>query len=308
MPEGDTLFRTAALLREALAGRTVSAARGGPGGVRLDRVVGDAVESVDAQGKHLLISFSGGLTHHTHLRMHGSWHRYRPGEAWRRSPARAVAVIEVPGAVAVCFDAPTVELLDTRAVAIHPSLVRLGPDLLAAESDLDDVLRRLRSPERATMAVGDALLDQTALAGLGNVYRSEICFIERVDPFRRVADLDDGTLRRLLHTGRRLLHANRLDPDRKTTPDLLGGEPGSGGPRARGGQRYVYGRTSRPCRRCGTPIRSRTSGDLARRVFWCSVCQGGPAQETPKKERSESPTGRRVAAVSAARPLPQSNR
>ncbi len=158
------------------------------------------------------------------------------------------------------------------------------------------------------MAVGDALLDQTAQAGLGNVYRSDVCFIERVDPFRPLGDLDDGTLRRLLATGQRLLHANRLDPDRKTTPDLLGGEPGSGGPRARGGQRYVYGRTGRPCRRCGTPIRSKTSGDLARRVFWCSVCQGVPGQETPRKERSVSPSGRRVAAVTSARAWRQSSR
>src|SRR5262245_64526510 len=122
MPEGDTLFRTATVLREALAGRKVIAARGRPGGAQLERVVGSQVDRVEAQGKHLLIGFGNGLTLHTHLRVNGSWHRYRTGERWRRSPARAVAVIEVPDGVAVCFDAPTVELMETRALAIHPAL------------------------------------------------------------------------------------------------------------------------------------------------------------------------------------------
>ena len=179
MPEGDTLFRTAAVLREVLLGRDVIAAAGRPGGAALARVIGSRIERVDAQGKHLLIGFGNGLTLHTHLRMQGSWHRYRTGERWRRSPLRAVAVVEVAGAVAVCFDAPTVELIDSRALAIHPSLSALGPDLLAPTPDLAAAVARLRAPERAAMPVGEALLDQTALAGLGNVYRSEVCFIER---------------------------------------------------------------------------------------------------------------------------------
>src|SRR5918999_2606345 len=204
MPEGDTLFRTAVVLREVLRGRRVIAARGRPDGVPLRRVVGSTVERVDARGKHLLIDFSNGLTLYTHLRMHGSWHRYRSAEPWRRSAARAVAVIEVPGAVAVCFDAPTVELLDSRAVPLHPALATLGPDLLASEPDLREAVRRLRTPGRRTMPIGEALLDQTAQAGLGNVYRSEVCFIERVDPFAPVRGLDDGTIERLLRTATRL--------------------------------------------------------------------------------------------------------
>lgn len=303
MPEGDTLYRTATVLREVLAGRDVVAARGRPDGPALGRVVGSRVERVEARGKHLLIDFGIGLTLHTHLRMHGSWHRYRAGERWKRSAARAVAVIEVTGAVAVCFDAPTVELLDTRAVAIHPSLSRLGPDLMDAQADLGAAVRRLRAAARETTPIGDALLDQTAQAGLGNVYRSELCFLERVDPFAPLAAFDDERLRRLLALGARLLRANRDDPARTTTPDALGGPPGSGGPRAPRGRVWVYSREGRPCRRCGTRIRSRTGGPLARRTYWCPGCQppgadtlalgegSGDAEELPQPSTDATPTG-----------------
>lgn len=273
MPEGDTLFRTAAVLQEALTGKEVVAARGRTEGAAMGRVVGARVEGVRSVGKHLLVGFANGLTLHTHLRMHGSWHRYRTGEAWRRSPARAVAVIEVPGAVAVCFDAPTAELMETRAIRLHPALAALGPDMIEPEPNLAEAFRRLRSPARASTPIGEALLDQTALAGLGNVYRSEVCFIERVDPFAEVGDLDEPTVRQLLETGARLLRANRSGGERITTTDAIGGQPGSGGPRGRGGNLYVYSRAGRPCRRCGTPIQSRTTGALPRRTYWCPSCQ-----------------------------------
>lgn len=297
MPEGDTLFRTATVLREVLAGKQVAAARGRPDGVALGRAVGTRVERVDSIGKHLVIGFSNDLSLHTHLRMNGSWHRYRVGERWRRSPARAVAVIEVPDAVAVCFDAPTVELLDSRALAVHPALAALGPDLLAPEPDLEEAIRRLSAPGREQLPLGEALLDQTAMAGLGNVYRSEVCFIERVDPFLPVGRLDAATLRRVVATGQRLIHANRNDPARTTTLDATGASPGGGGAtsaspggggstgassggcgagrlrRGPGDRLYVYGRTGRPCRRCGTLIRSAVTGELPRRTYWCPDCQ-----------------------------------
>ena len=274
MPEGDTLFRTAAVLREVLLGRSVTAARGRPDGVQLERVVGSTITAVEAQGKHLLVDFSNGLTLHTHLRMHGSWHRYRPWETWKRPADRAVAVIQTPNAVAVCFDAPTVELMDTRAVALHPQLSTLGPDLLAPEPDLDRAIANLALASRAAMPVGEALMDQSLLAGLGNVYRSEVLFIERVDPFLPLGELAPGTAERLVRTGARLLHANRLDPDRTTTPDALGGQPGSRGPRgAWDGRLYVYGNPGRACPRCHSRIRTRVFGALPRRVFWCPSCQ-----------------------------------
>jgi len=265
VPEGDTLNRIADVLRPLLVGREVVGARGRPGGAQLERVVGSRVESVDNRAKHLLIGFDDGLTLHTHLGLHGSWHRYRRGEGWRRAPARAVAVIETADWIAVCFDAPTVELIETRALAIHPALGGLGGDAGADKFDAHRALVALRVPGRARMAVGDALLDQSAVAGLGNVYRSELCFIERIDPFTPVADVPDGKLLTMLEHGARLIRRNSAGGARVTTA------PGTAG------NLYVYGRTGRPCRRCGTPIRSRVTRAHAsanpRRVYWCPTCQ-----------------------------------
>jgi len=279
VPEGDTLRRTADVLRLVLEGREVLAARGRPGGPPLVRLVGQRIVRVEARGKHLLIETSGDLTLHTHLGMHAAWHRYRRAEAWRRNPDRAAAVIEVDDAVAVCFDAPTVELMDTRAVAVHPVLRELGPDLSDPAADLEAAVRRLREPARAGAAIGDALLDQRAQAGLGNVYRSEVCFLGGVDPFAPVGALPDETLRRLLRLGHELLVANRLLAGRATTPTDLGSPPGSPGPRRGGPRLWVYGRAGRGCLRCGSPVRSRAAGALARRVYWCPSCQ--PRQVDP---------------------------
>src|SRR4051812_12781312 len=213
MPEGDTLFRTAAGLRPYLLGRSVERARAqGPGPVpQVARLIGHRVDAVESQGKNLLIRFDGGLELRTHLRMNGSWHRYRPGERWRRPPGRARLVLEVPGAVAVCFDAPVVELFDARAEALHPALSRLGPDLLDAAWDdghAVEARRRLRAPADAARTISEALLDQTAVAGIGNIWRNEALFHERVNPWAAVADLDDATLDRLVATARRLLRAS----------------------------------------------------------------------------------------------------
>lgn len=270
MPEGDTLFRTAAGLRPYLVGRTVTAARAsGPGPVpQVHRVIGQEISAVESLGKNLLIRFDNGLELRTHLRMTGSWHRYRPGERWRRPPARARLVLEVPGAVAVCFDAPVVELLEQRAESFHRPLGGLGPDLLAPAFDPDEVLRRLRDPSRTNRAVAEALVDQRVMAGLGNVYKSEVAWIEHMSPFAPLSEIDDDTLRRLVDTARRLLVANatsRGGPERVTTT----GDRGAPGPL------YVYGRTGRPCRRCRTPIASTRQGaDLPRSTYWCPTCQG----------------------------------
>jgi len=271
MPEGDTLARIAAGLRPHLAGRTVTAARARVPGPQVERVVGATITEVVASGKNLLIRLDNGLELRTHLRMRGTWHRYRPGEPWRRAPGRAVLVLEVPGAVAVCFDAPVVELFETRAEAIHPSLGPLGPDLLDPAFDAAEASRRLRAPERAATEIGVALLDQRALAGIGNVVKSETLFIERVDPFARVTDVDDATLNRLVATARRILvesAARRRGPERVTTLDPITRRPLAPGPL------WVYRRAGRPCRRCGTVIRSAQQGaDLPRTTYWCPSCQ-----------------------------------
>ena len=260
MPEGDTLYRTAAGLRPHLVGRKVTAARAaGPGALpQVQRIVGQQINAVESLGKNLLIRFDNGLELRTHLRMNGTWHRYRPGERWRRPPGRARVVLEVPGAVAVCFDAPVVELFEIRAETVHPALSRLGPDLLAPDFDARVALRRLRAPERATTEIGVALLDQRAMAGIGNIWKNETLWEERVSPFARVGDLDDATLERLIGKARRLLAESaqgRVNLARRAS--------------------QVYGRTGRPCRRCGTPVASAQQGvELPRTTYWCPTCQG----------------------------------
>jgi endonuclease-8 len=258
MPEGDTLHRTAAGLAPHLVGRIVTAARGRPGGPQISRVVGATITDVEAVGKNLLIRFDNGLELRTHLRMNGSWHRYRPGERWRRPPSRARLVIEVPGAVAVCFDAPVIELFEARAEALHPTLARLGPDLLAPDygpAHAAEAHRRLRDPNRASMTISAALLDQRALSGIGNIWRNETLFAERVHPWARVSDLDDETLERLIDTAHRLLAAS------------AGLAPGRAPIR-------VYRRAGRPCPRCGTIVRSGSlETAIPRTTYWCPTCQ-----------------------------------
>lgn len=268
MPEGDTLARIASVLRPILAGRRIVSARGRPGEARLDLVVGSSVKSVEARGKHLLVGFDNGLTLHTHLGLHGSWHRYRSGERWRRPAARAVAVLDTADATAVCFDAPTVELLEARALAVHPVLGALGTDAARPEFDIDAAMAALREPRRAATAVGDALIDQTVLAGLGNVYRSELPFIERVHPFTPLFAVSDTMLRSMLERGAALIRANSAGGARVTTTAGTSANV------------HVYGRTGRPCPRCGARIRSaatRAHPDASpRRAYWCPACQPVP--------------------------------
>ncbi len=271
MPEGDTLYRIAAALRPYLVGRTVTAASARQPGPRAELLVGATIDSVDSLGKHLLIRFDSGLELRTHLGMRGSWHRYSPAERWRRSPSRARLVLEVPGAVAVCFDAPTVELFEARAESAHPVLAALGPDLLAADFDAAsaaEARRRLRAPGRASLTIAEALLDQHAMAGVGNVYKSEVLFVERVNPFLPVAEIDDETLLRLVLSSRRLLLANREGGARVTT------EPRTTNRRVTG-RLWVYGRAGRPCRLCGKVVLARRHGRLNRQTFWCPGCQPG---------------------------------
>ncbi len=259
MPEGDTLVRTADGLRPHLLGRRVTAASAPAPGPQAERLVGSTVTAVEAAGKNLLIRFDNGLEIRTHLRMHGAWHRYRPGERWRRPASRARLVIEVPGSVAVCFDAPVVELFEQRAEGVHPSLSRLGPDLLREPFDGEEALRRLRDPARASRSIAEALLDQRALAGIGNEVKNETLWEARVSPFTRVRDVDDATLADLVLRARAMLRE---------------------GARTGRRPRRVYRRPARPCPRCGAIIRvERQGADLPRLTFWCPGCQPDPAEE-----------------------------
>ncbi|MDQ3689026.1 MAG: hypothetical protein M3406_03140 [Chloroflexota bacterium] len=265
MPEGDTIFRTAEVLRTALVGRRVTAARAQPRpGVRrvpdLSQLVGATVATVDARGKHLLIGFDNGLTLRSHLRMSGSWHRYRPGEPWRRPLRQASAILETAESVAVAFNTPVVELLTEFDLRRSRALTTLGPDLLSSIFDVDEAMRRLH--ERDAEELGNVLLDQRAVAGIGNVYKSEVAFLDGLDPWAPVARFEDAELVNVLRTARRLLQANTRGGARITT-----GIP------VRGEALWVYGRAGRPCRRCGAPILVRRQGQLARQTYWCPQCQ-----------------------------------
>jgi endonuclease-8 len=255
MPEGDTIFRTATTLRRVLVGRSLV-------GFETPRLLapvpepGTRVVSVEARGKHLLIGLDDERVLHTHMQMSGSWHVYRPGERWRRPRTQARAILRTADAVAVCFRAPIVELLDAREVRTHPRLSALGPDLCSPDADLDEALARMARLPLET-EIGVALLDQRVACGVGNVYKSETLFACGTDPFARVADLDEHARRALLAKASELLRRN-LD----------------GGPRVTYGRGLaVYDRAKRPCPRCGTPIRARRQGEAARTTYWCPSCQ-----------------------------------
>lgn len=268
MPEGDTIWRAAAALRQALAGATVTGFRTSspdisPAAERA--VVGRTVSAVEARGKHLLMTFARDadrLVLHTHMRMNGAWHLYRPGERWRRPAARARAVVETAAYIAPCFDAPVIELLRADDVARHPALAALGPDAMDDGFDVSAALARLRAD--ATREVGVALLDQRSVAGLGNVLKSEALFLARVPPFARTGELSEAALRGLLEEGHRLLVRNRDTPSRRTRFALDAREA-----------LWVYDRAGRPCRVCGTAIASALQGEEARRTYWCPACQSG---------------------------------
>jgi endonuclease VIII len=274
VPEGDTIFQTAAALRPMLVGRRVLAARARVPGPQIERVVGAQVISIEPVGKHMLIRFDNGLTLHTHLRMGGTWHRYAPGERWRMPTWKAKVVLEVAEHVVVCFNAPVAELMEDRAVEVHPALLALGPDLLGADFSASDALTRLRG--RSDMEIAEALLDQRVMAGVGNVFKSEVLFIESVNPWTLVREVSDDKLRALIATAHRLLHQNITPgrPHRVTT---------RGDPSARGSL-WVYGRANRPCPRCRTAIRTRRQGALNRPTYWCPRCQppARPALNPPR--------------------------
>lgn len=250
MPEGDTILRAARSLGRWLEGRTVTAARTNVAGLPAHKLVGQQVVEVEARAKHLLIRFDSGMVLHTHMRMTGAWHVYTTGEKWRKPAHQARFVLEAGERTAVCFNAPVVELLAKRGEEVHPSLTRLGPDVLADEFDLAEVSRRAAADTRP---VGEVLLDQQVVSGIGNIWRCETLFANKVDPWTPAAEapIDD-----LVSTARRLMQAS-VDPDqRRPRPN-------------------VYKRTGRPCYRCRTAIASTKLGDQARDVYWCPTCQRG---------------------------------
>ena len=249
MPEGDTIWRTAAGVRERVGGRAVTAAWP----ARYEALAGRTLEAVEPVGKHLLMRFSGGWTLHSHMRMTGSWHLYRPGERWRRPRHLARVALTFGEWEAVCFAAPVVELVrDARAPVRH-----LGPDVLADEFPIDHVVARARSV--GPVALGELLLDQRVCSGIGNVYKCETLWQLRLDPWRSSEELADEELAGLFRAARGYLRENVG----RAGPRVFGGRPGA-----------VHGRGGRPCRRCGAQVQARPQGADVRITYWCPGCQG----------------------------------
>ena len=257
MPEGDTIRYAARRMRPVLEGRVpeeiVTPQRRHAMDRWPERLAGRAVRAVDAHGKHLFLHFEGDLVLHSHLRMTGVWGTYERGRRWGRSPARAWLVLRTPAHEVVEFDGPVLELLTESRARFARRLAALGPDVLAEKFDAERFLRRLRADD-PTRPIGDALLDQKTVAGIGNVWKAESLWEAGVSPWRAAADVSDPDALAVIAAVR---------------PPMLASAAHGHTARARG----VYGRAGRPCPRCGARVRVRGQGDDNRRTFWCPGCQ-----------------------------------
>ena len=252
MAEGDTILRLARRFEATLLGEAVTATAPNPRGrtAQIERLDGRTLESVEARGKHLLLGF-GDLSLHSHLGMSGGWHFYRPDARWRRPRSSAWAVLAGGGWEAVQFGGPTLRVAPTTRLRRDPQLVRLGPDILAEDFDVEAAVAAMRAdPSRG---LGDALLDQHLVAGIGNIFKSEACFAARVDPWRPIGDLSGAELRAVLAAAREQMQAAVESGDR---------------------HRFrVYRRRQDACPSCRGPISSRGQGDANRTTYWCPHCQ-----------------------------------
>jgi endonuclease VIII len=256
MPEGDTIYGAAQRIRSALVGKEIASIETHERLARdrwPERLSGRAVRAVESRGKHLFIRFDGGLTLHSHLRMNGWWGVYERGGRWSKSPSRAWLVIRTDDHDVVQFGGPVLELMTDSRSRIDSRIAQLGPDVMAAEFDEQSFLRRLRADD-PTRGIGDALLDQRNLCGIGNLWKSEACFLAGLDPWRPVAEVSDD---------------EALAAVRAVRPLML--RSGQGGGHVR--DRMVFERHGGPCRRCGTTIRARGQGDDNRTTYWCPECQ-----------------------------------
>ncbi|MEU9733785.1 DNA-formamidopyrimidine glycosylase family protein [Streptomyces sp. NPDC048002] len=271
MPEGDTVWQAAKRLRTALAGTTLTRSDFRVPKFATADLSRRTVLDVTARGKHLLTRVEGGLTVHSHLGMEGSWRIYAAGQRWTGGPAHQIrAILATADLAAVGYRLPVLELLRTseesRAVG------HLGPDLLGPDWNPEQALANLLAdPGRA---LGEALLDQRNLAGIGNIYKSELCFLLGVTPWLPVGALPPERASLLPVLAKKLLEANRERPARSTTG-------------LRGQDLFVYGRAPRPCLRCRTPIRTAQQGDGSRErpTYWCPSCQSGPSPAPGRNRR-----------------------
>jgi endonuclease-8 len=268
MPEGDTIHKIAAAIQPRLEGEVIRRIRLRPGprasvGDQLEaQLTGRRVDALYARGKHLFIQLEGGLALRSHLGMHGSWHRYRPGEAWRKPQWQASVALWTDSDVFVCFNAREVECLREGSFRRADLGRGLGPDLLAPEVDFDEILRRARELHGGEAPIVDVLLDQRVAGGIGNVYKSEVLFLAGLHPQAAAGQVQDATLRGVFGTARELMRRN-LGGGRRVTRFVEDGR----------GTLWVYGRAGRPCLRCGAVISWARLGRNMRSTYWCPKCQ-----------------------------------
>ena len=275
MPEGDTIFRASRALGRALAGRTITAFRSAyPLLTRFNDdtpLIGQTVDRVESRGKWVLMHFSGGSTLATHMLMNGSWHIYKPGEKWQAPLSAARIVIETADYVAVGFNVPVAEMHTADSLRRERRIPAAKGDLLNADFDTETAVARIRS--EADGELGDVLLRQRVMAGVGNVFKSEVCFATGLNPFRKVGTLTEAQVRAVVAVARKQLAANVMEDsgDRIVTWRGVGrrttrtSDPSE--------SLWVYGRAGQPCRKCTTPIEQRMQGVDARITFWCPNCQ-----------------------------------
>ena len=278
MPEGDTIYRSARALAKVLTGKTVT--RFDTGYAHLATVnddrplVGRVVERVESSGKWLLMHFSGDLILVTHMLMSGSWHIYKAGERWW-SPKKAMrAFIEVEGWQAVAFNVPVAEFHTAASLARKSSVPKLGPDALSAGYTAEVGLHALeqRAQSHPEDEIANVLLNQRVIAGLGNVYKSEVAFAARVHPFRQMSTITPDEMLQMADVSQRWLKANVLDGSGDGIITYSGNRRTTNNSNEKN-RLWVYGRRGQECRRCGGLIEMRKQGPGARSTYWCPECQ-----------------------------------
>jgi len=278
MPEGDTIFRTARSLGRALIGKPVTAFRSTYS--LLTRfnddtpLAGQTIDRIEARGKWLLIFFSGGGILASHLLMSGRWHIYRHGERWQLASIHMRILIENEQYQAVGFRVPVAEMHTARSLARSTKIPRAENDILSEEFDMGAALKKMLA--RRGEAIADVLLDQRVLAGVGNVFKSEICFVSGLNPFRKIETLTREEAIAAIACAERLMRANVLVDSGDTIVTYRGLGRRTTHESDPGASLWVYGRKGEPCRRCGEFIRRRIQGADARVTFWCPRCQAMP--------------------------------
>ena len=278
MPEGDTIYRSARAIQKAIGGQIVT--RFETVLAKLARVNDDApiasctVDKVESRGKWLLIYFSSDLILATHMLMSGSWHLYRTGEHWQMPRSRMRIVLTTAEWQAVAFNVQIAEFHTEHSLGRSSQIPNLGPDILSASFNLGTGVGRLTEYARTSpdTEVAVALLDQRVLAGLGNVYKSEVAFAVGVHPFRKMSTLTPREIERIVDMAHRYMKANVIDGKGDGIVTYLGNRRTTHST-DREERLWVYGRRGRDCRRCGIAIEMRRQGTQARSTYWCPECQ-----------------------------------